>query len=490
MVLQWYNKLIYCGFGGLILSVIERIRLSDEAMLRQKEFSFRAGELLAKRYDYPPLCYVHSFGCQQNSSDGEKIKGMLAEIGYGFADSPENADLVIYNTCAIRENAEERVYGNVGALKPVKKRRPDMLIGLCGCMMQQHRVAEKIRQSYPYVDLVFGTHALYTLPELLYNRLSGRARQFSNADMDGEIVEGIPLARDGKIKANLPIMYGCDNFCTYCIVPYVRGRERSREPRDVLHEARELAAAGYREITLLGQNVNSYGKGLADPVDFSDLLREVNAVEGDFWVRFMTSHPKDCTQKLIDTIAQCPKVCNHIHLPVQSGSNRVLAAMNRRYTVESYLGLVDYARERIPGVTFSSDIIVGFPGETYEDFQQTLELVKRVRYTTLFTFIFSPRSGTRAAQMEDPIPAAEKSRWFQELLDLQSRIRGEQQEACVGKTLRVLVEGPGRTGEGYLSGRTVSNDIVEFTGPEEAVGNFADVKIARALNWALFGKIE
>ena len=462
--------------------------MDSELLIRQKAFAQKAKNLLAERYDHPPLAYVHTFGCQQNVSDGEKISGMLLEIGYGPADSPETADLVIYNTCAVRENAEDRVFGNVGALKPVKQKRQGMLIGLCGCMMQQQSAAEKIKQSYPYVDLVFGTHALHTLPELLYNRLSGQKRQFSIEDSPGEIIEGIPLQRDGAIKANLPVMYGCNNFCTYCIVPYVRGRERSRRPQDVLAEARQLVEMGYREITLLGQNVNSYGHTLDEQVDFSDLLREINRIDGDFILRFMTSHPKDCTHRLIDTIAACDKVCNHIHLPIQSGSNRVLNAMNRHYTVEEYLSLIGYARQAIPDVTFSSDIIVGFPGETREEFEQTVELVKRVRYTTLYTFIYSPRTGTKAASMDDPIPEAEKSRWLRELLDIQSAIREEQQNHCIGRTLRVLADGVGRSGAGWLSGRTVSNDIVEFQGPPEVIGSFVEVKIERALNWALFGK--
>ena len=467
----------------------EQAAASSAQIARQREFARQVQELLARRYDHPPAAFVHSFGCQQNQSDGEKLSGMLAEMGYGFTDSPSYADLVIYNTCAVRENAEDRVFGNVGALKKVKRARPGMLIGLCGCMMQQQAVADRIRASYPYVDLVFGTHALHTLPELLFRRLSGERRQFSVAPGDGEIIEGLPLRRDGAIKANLPIMYGCDNFCTYCIVPYVRGRERSRNPEDVLREAREISASGYREITLLGQNVNSYGKGLSEPVDFSDLLGRVDAVEGDFWLRFMTSHPKDCTKKLIDTIASSKKVCRHIHLPVQSGSDRVLAAMNRRYTAERYLELIDYAREAIPGVTFSSDIIVGFPGETREDFEETLALVRRVRYNTLYTFLFSPRTGTKAALMDDPVPAEEKSRWFRELLDAESEIRGEIQAGMVGRTVGGLAGGVGRSGGGWLSGRTESNDIVEFTGPRKAIGRFVNVKIERALNWALFGSL-
>ncbi len=460
------------------------------ALLRQMEYSRQVSELLAARYDHPPAAYVHSFGCQQNQSDGEKIAGMLAQMGYGFTDAPEQADLVIYNTCAVRENAEDRVFGNVGALKSAKKRRAGMLIGLCGCMMQQQAVADKIKKSYPYVDLVFGTHALHTLPELLYRRLLGENRQFSTENARGEIIEGVPLRRAGTIKANLPVMYGCDNFCTYCIVPYVRGRERSRNPEDVLSEARALVGQGYRELLLLGQNVNSYGKGLSEPVNFAALLRRVNEIEGDFWIRFMTSHPKDCTHELIDTIAACNKVCRHIHLPVQSGSDRVLAAMNRNYTAAHYLELIDYARAHIPGVTFSSDIIVGFPGETRADFEQTLELVRRVRFSALYTFIYSPRPGTRAAEMEDPTPAADKSLWLRELLDAESDIRSGMQAAAVGTTLRVLAEGEGRSGDGWLTGRTQGNDIVEFTAPRAVIGSFADVAIERAQNWALFGRLK
>lgn len=460
------------------------------ALLRQMEYSRQVRELLAARYDHPPMAYVHSFGCQQNQSDGEKIAGMLAQMGYGFTDAPEQADLVIYNTCAVRENAEDRVFGNVGALKSAKKRRAGMLIGLCGCMMQQQAIADKIKKSYPYVDLVFGTHALHTLPELLYRRLLGENRQFSTENARGEIIEGVPLRRSGSIKANLPVMYGCDNFCTYCIVPYVRGRERSRNPGDVLNEARALVGQGYRELLLLGQNVNSYGKGLSEPINFAALLRRVNEIKGDFWIRFMTSHPKDCTHELIDTIAACNKVCRHIHLPVQSGSDRILAAMNRHYTVAHYLELIDYARARIPGVTFSSDIIVGFPGETRADFEQTLELIKRVRFNALYTFIYSPRPGTKAAGMEDPTPAADKSLWLRELLDAESDIRSGMQADAVGTTLRVLAEGEGRSGDGWLTGRTQGNDIVEFMAPRAMIGSFVDVTIERAQNWALFGRLK
>ncbi len=482
--------MIIIGMGDESLSEQKIQAVSAQDLLVQQEYAARVKSLIMSRYPHPPLAFVHSFGCQQNQSDGEKIKGMLAEMGYGFTDETDHADFVIYNTCAVRENAQDRVFGNVGALKPIKQEKPNMLIGLCGCMMQQQSVSEKIKKSYPYVDLVFGTHALHLLPELLFHRLSGDKRQFSNEDCPGKIVEGLPLRRDGNIKANLPVTYGCDNFCSYCIVPYVRGRERSRKSADVLLEANDLVRQGYREITLLGQNVNSYGKGLSEQIDFSDLIRQINQIDGDFQIRFMTSHPKDCTKKLIDTIAECKKVCRHIHLPVQSGCNRILKVMNRNYTVESYLELIDYARKRIPNITFSSDIIVGFPGDSYDDFLETVELIKRVRYHTLYTFIYSPRGGTKAALMEDPVPVKEKSKWLRELLAVQDEIRGEVQNALIGKTIRVLADGEGRSGEGWISARSDSNDIVEFIGPKETIGCFVNVEIERALNWASFGKLK
>ena len=320
-----------------------------------------------------------------------------------------------YNTCAVREHAEAKVFGNVGALKKLKKSNPNLVIALCGCMVQQERVAEKFRQSYPYVDLLFGTHVLHRLPQMLYEVLSTHKRVFCRPEEPGNIAEGVPVKREGGVKAFLPVMYGCNNFCTYCIVPYVRGRERSRAPEDILREARELVNAGARDITLLGQNVNSYGLGEAHGVDFAALLRRINAIEGDFRIRFMTSHPKDCTHELLDAMAECEKVAKHLHLPFQSGSDRVLRAMNRHYTRGEYLSLIRYAREKMPGLSITSDVIVGFPGETYEEFRETLSLIREVGFTSLFTFIFSPRPGTPAAQMEDPVPREEKNRWFQEM---------------------------------------------------------------------------
>ena len=362
----------------------------------QKEYAGKVRELNSAR-ELPPIAHVHSFGCQQNVSDGEKIKGMLAMMGYGFSDSADGADLVLFNTCAVRENAEDRVFGNLGALKHNKKLKPDMLIGVCGCMVQQEHITERIKKSFPYVDMVFGTHVLHTLPQLIYEALTTHKRQISIPQMDGVIAEGIPLRRESKLKASIPIMYGCNNFCTYCIVPYVRGRERSRDPEEIVREAEQLVADGYKELLLLGQNVNSYGRGT--DVDFPELLRRINAIPGEFKISFMTSHPKDATHELIDTIAECEKVTRHFHLPVQSGSSRILKLMNRSYTREHYLELINYAKEHIPDVALTSDIIVGFPGETYEDFQETLSLIREVKYDSLFTFIYSPRKGTKAAEM-------------------------------------------------------------------------------------------
>ena len=410
-------------------------------------------------------------------------------MGYGFTDRPEEARLVLFNTCAVRENAEDRVLGNVGALKAYKAANPELIIALCGCMMQQPHMAEKVKKSYPYVDLVFGTHVAHMFPELLYTCLSEGKRVFNLSEESAPMAEGLPVLRDNDLKAWLPIMNGCDNFCSYCIVPYVRGREKSRPSKEIIREATELVAAGYKEITLLGQNVNSYGKGLEEQINFAGLLHQVNAIPGDFRIRFMTSHPKDCTHELIDAIAACKKVCNHIHLPVQCGNNRVLREMNRHYTVEEYLELAAYAHQKMPDVTFTSDIIVGFPGESYEEFQDTLELVRKMRFSALYTFIYSRRSGTRAAQMPDPVSGEEKGRWFQELLDLQEKIGLEEHEAMVGGLYRVLVDGVGKTGEGYLTGRTESNVIVDFKAPKEIIGQFVQVRVTKARNWLVLGEL-
>ena len=365
---------------------------------------------------------MHTYGCQGNVADSEHTKGMLVEMGYELCNAPEEADIIIYNTCAIREHAEDRVFGNVGALKRLKSENPNLIIALCGCMVQQPHITEKLKESYPFVSLIFGTHVLHRLPELLSKVLCSGKRVFCIDNSDGVIAEGMPNFRDSGENAWLPIMYGCNNFCTYCIVPYVRGRERSRDIKTVLFEAKQLINQGYKKLTLLGQNVNSYGKDSETGVDFSELLKRIDAIEGDFTFDFMTSHPRDCSERLIDTLASSKHFCGHLHLPVQSGNNRILKEMNRHYTRERYLELVHYAKEKMPDIDLTTDIIVGFPGETYEEFLDTVSLVKEVEYGSMFTFIFSPRNGTRAASMPDPVPKAEKSRWFSELLKVQEEI--------------------------------------------------------------------
>ncbi len=470
------------------MMIDSKITFSEKELQIQQEYEKQVALLLQERYDFLPLAYVHSFGCQQSVADGEKLKGMLAEMGYGFTDDTAQAQIILFNTCAVRENAEERVFGNIGELKHLKRQREDLIIGICGCMTQQQHIADKIRKSYPYVDLILGTHALPMLPQYLLEILNGKKRVSDLRESDGGIAEGLPVQREDGIKAWLPIMYGCNNFCTYCIVPYVRGRERSRTPDMILQEVSDLVQQGYKEITLLGQNVNSYGKGLEEKINFSGLLRKINAVPGDFRIRFMTSHPKDCTPELLDTIAECEKVCNHLHLPVQSGSNKILQQMNRKYTVEHYLELIDYARKKNPGISFTSDIIVGFPGERYEDFLMTMDLIKKVRFTNLYQFIYSRRSGTKAAEMEDPIPAEDKSLWFRELLAEQTAISAQVHQGMVGKRVRVLADGIGKRGEGWLAGRTDENLIVEWPGDKTQIGQFVTVEIARATNCALIGE--
>ena len=452
------------------------------------EHNNAAAELVKLAYDTPPLAFVHSYGCQQNVNDGERIKGVLMDIGYGLCDKPEDADLILFNTCAVREHAEQRVFGNVGALKGLKEKKHGLIIGLCGCMANQKHVVEKLRQSYPYVDLVFGVDGIDTLPQLIAQKLQKHKRVLMEPAQRPVIVENIPIRRESEFRAWLPIMYGCDNFCTYCIVPYVRGREKSRKPGDILAEFKSLVEAGYKEITLLGQNVNSYGKGLEEQVDFSDLLNLLCTVPGDYHIRFMTSHPKDASFKLIDTIAAQPKICKHLHLPVQCGSDRLLVQMNRHYTVEHYLELIEYARKKVPGITFSSDIIVGFPGETEEDFQKTLELVQKVGYMQLFTFIYSKRTGTKAADMPDPTPRKEKTDRMTRLFKVQDDIAMALVKAQVGQTVRVLVEGYGRN-EGTLSGRLDNNLTVEFKADPALMGSYAMVRLTGARATVLLGEL-
>lgn len=453
---------------------------NSELILNMQAYAARVREILPTLYDHTPLACINTYGCQQNVSDSEKIKGIMESMGYELTEDYKQADFVLFNTCAVRGHAEDRVLGNVGRMKQQKKDKNGVLVAVCGCMAQQQIVCDKIRKSYPYVDMVFGTHHLQNLPEYVYKRLTGSGRIFDISDDFNEVVEGLPIHRDGKIKGWLPIMHGCDNFCTYCIVPYVRGREKSRRLEDIIAEAKEMIAAGFKEIMLLGQNVNSYGKGLDCDINFAKLLRQINALEGDFRIRFMTSHPKDCTTELLDAVAECEKVEKHLHLPFQSGSDRILKQMNRRYDSTAYLNLISEAKKRIKGATFTSDIIVGFPGETYEDFTETLRVVKEVGFQALFTFIYSPRNGTPAASMPDPVSREEKGVWFSELLAVQEEISKRNYASLVGTTHRVLCEEI--IGEGRLSGKTIAAVDIEFDGDETLLGEFVEVKITEFTN--------
>ena len=462
--------------------------IAEEQVAQQLRYCREVAQLTAQ-WPQRPLAYVDTYGCQQNEADSERIRGYLSQMGYGFTDDPEQARIIVINTCAIREHAEQRVFGNVGALVHTKRRHPEQLLCLCGCMMQEPHVAEKIRQSYRHVDLVFGPHALWKFPEMVHSLLTQRGRIFSIADEAGSIAEGIPLVRQDKVKAWVSIMYGCNNFCSYCIVPYVRGRERSRRPEDILAEVRSLAEQGYKDITLLGQNVNSYGKDLAEPMDFADLLEQVNAIPGEFLIRFMTSHPKDATHKLFETMARCEKIAPVLHLPVQAGSDRVLKVMNRRHTIAQYLDKIRDLRSLIPDIVLTSDIIVGFPGETTPEFEETLKVLEEVRYDALFTFIYSPRVGTPAASMDDPMSREEKLANFNRLTALQDSISEEKHAAYIGKTVRCLLDGLSDDSRYDLTARTPGNRLVRVVGDPKALGQFRDVKITDANKWSLFGAL-
>ena len=463
-------------------------RINDTLPDNQISCLSMLNDILQERYNTEsPKAFVHTYGCQQNVADSEKLKGMLIKAGCTLTENKEEADIIIFNTCAVREHAEDRVFGNVGALKALKRKKPSLLIALCGCMMEQEHIAQRIYKSFPYVGLVFGTHVIHRFPELLFNAVTTGKRHIERGYDDGKIYEDIPIHRDGSFKGWLPIMYGCDNFCTYCIVPYVRGRERSRKPDDIINEAEAIVKAGYKEITLLGQNVNSYGKGLPEGISFAELLRRVGSIEGDFRISFMTSHPKDASRELIDVIAENPKISTHLHLPFQSGSDRILRLMNRRYTVEKYLDIVSYAKSRIPDVDLTSDVIVGFPGETYEDFKQTLSLIREVEFTSLFTFIYSPRVGTPAAKLDDPVSHAQKAEWMGELLKTQEEISAKRTASMVGRTYRVLIEEQAR--EGILNARTHGGVVVEVEGGPDLIGSFREAKITQARNFILRGRL-
>lgn len=434
------------------------------------------------------MAYVHTFGCQLNFSEGEKIKGLLAQMGYGLTNAPDNADIIIFNTCAVRENAEDRVFGQIGAIKRFKRSNPNLIIGLSGCMAQEKHICDKIKKSYPYVDIVFGTSAMDKFPKLLLDVLNGKKHAFDTTEYGDIIDESFNQVRDSNIFASVPIMYGCNNFCTYCIVPYVRGRERSRRSDTIVNEVTQLVRQGYKEIMLLGQNVNSYGNDLKDEISFPQLLRKINAIDGDFIIRFMSSHPKDATKELIDTIFECDKVGKHLHLPVQCGSNSILKVMNRRYTVEKYLETVDYARSKCPDFSLTTDIIIGFPNETDEDFQATVDLIKRVKYDNIYSFIYSKRTGTKASLIDDKISDEEKGKRMRDFLAVQRDITDKSYKRFIGRTLRVLVSGEGKA-EGTLTGKSSEYIIVEFVGDKSLIGQFVNVKVTQSRNWSVFGEL-
>ncbi|MBQ9113115.1 MAG: tRNA (N6-isopentenyl adenosine(37)-C2)-methylthiotransferase MiaB [Clostridia bacterium] len=450
----------------------------------------RAGNMAFEReLGFKPPVFVLTLGCQQNESDSEKLAGMAEKMGYAVTDKPEDAYLIIVNTCAIREHAEKRALSLVGQYKHIKAKRPELIIAMCGCMVVQEHRAESIKRSYPYVDLLFGTSDIHRFPEFLCEKFKRGRRVLRPCEPEQVVAEDMPVRRESTYRAWVSAMYGCNNFCSYCIVPYVRGRERSRKKEEIVREVSGLVAQGYRDITLLGQNVNSYGKDMGADYDFADLLAELDTIEGDHWLHFMTSHPKDATRKLIDVMAAGTHIAHHFHLPMQSGSDSVLKAMNRRYGFDKYIGIVDYIREKMPDATITSDIIVGFPGETEEDFEATLSALRRARFDMIFSFIYSPRKGTPAAEMEQ-IPDTVKSERFERLLAVQNEISLASNKLFEGKTLRVLCDGESKNNPEVINGRTEGGKIVFFDGDEGLKGQFLNIEIERGDTFALYGKIK
>ncbi len=432
---------------------------------------------------------VVTYGCAQNETDSDKLYGMLLEMGYVRGDNGKTADLVIYNTCSVRENAEVKVYGKIGTFKQIKKKRPDMVLGVCGCLMQQPHASERIKKTFPFVDMVFGTHVIHQFPQLLHQVLMDQERVFSVESIDGVIAEGVPVVYEKSYKAAIPIMYGCNNFCTYCVVPYTRGRERSRKSKDILSEIRALIKNGLKEVTLLGQNVNSYGKDLENDLDFPELLEAICAMDAIKRVRFVTSHPKDLTDKLIRVMAENKKICNSLHLPFQAGNNRVLKEMNRRYTREDYLELVSKIRQAVPDIALTSDVIVGFPGETEEEFYDTLSLIREVRFDNLFTFIYSPRKGTKAALMDDPRTYEEKLKNFNELLEVQTEICHQANEAYLNRVYEIIDEGLSKNNPLMRQGRTTTNKVINYRATSPVCeGDFVSVKVTEVMSWSLCGE--
>jgi tRNA-2-methylthio-N6-dimethylallyladenosine synthase len=458
-------------------------KINKKAITTENIEAYEASKLTHRLY------HIETWGCQMNEEDSQKLAGMLKNLGYTEANNRDEANLIIFNTCAVRENPEHKVYGNLGLLKAMKKQKPDLIIAVGGCMMQQAGMAEKIKKSYPFVDIIFGTFNIHRFPELLNNVIQSSTGIVEIWEKEGEIIEDIPIKHTSEVKAYVTIMYGCNNFCTYCIVPYTRGRERSRTPQSIIDEIINLANKGYKEITLLGQNVNSYGKDLED-MSFGKLLRSINDIEKIERVRFMTSHPKDLNDEVIHAIRDCRKLCEHIHLPVQSGSSRILKAMNRRYTKEQYLELVEKIKMNIPGVALTTDLIVGFPGETEEDFLETLDIVSKVEFESIYTFIYSLRKGTPAAELGEQIPEEVKGERFRRLLELVNKIGEKKTREYMDKTVEVLVEETSKLDEYLLSGRTRTGKLVYFSGGDISLkGKIVKVKVIKTQMYTLVGEL-
>ncbi len=466
--------------------------IDKKEMMRVAEFY----DILRKRntefeaeFGRRPRALVETHGCQQNENDSERLRAMLKIADYDFAEDINDADLVVFNTCAVRENAEDKIFGRIGILKHIKESKRHLMIVLCGCMVQQAHIVEKIKKTHRQVDLVFGPHELYRFPELLEKAYNSKRTHIATAPSDGVIAEDIPVLREDKHKAWISVMYGCNNFCTYCVVPYVRGAQRSRKPECIIAEIRDLAKSGVSEITLLGQNVNSYGKDLDEKIDFADLIEMVNGIDAIKRIRFMTSHPKDFGDKLIDKMANCEKVCPQLHLPFQSGSNRVLSDMNRRYSREEYLEKLNKAKARIPNLALTTDIIVGFPTERQEDFEDTISLLKEAEFDMIFSFIYSKRVGTPAAEMKSVLTDEQIHKNFEHMLSVQNEISRQKNEAYVGRICEVLTDGESKTDNNMLTGRTDTGKIVNFKGDKSLFGKYVNVKITKAQTWSLYGEI-
>lgn len=490
---------------------MKKFTINDTYEIAQFEYCMKMKKILSSFYKFRvPKAFVRTYGCQQNVSDSEKYKGMLLDMGFELTDNKESADVVMFNTCAIRENAENKAFGNLGWIKSLKKSNPNLFVALCGCMTEQESVIAKIKTVHPFVDLVFGTHSIHKFPQIFHEAFAKYREKKRKAlyiiEKQDIVPEKLPIHRDSKLKAFVSVMYGCNNFCSYCIVPYVRGRERSRSPEKIIAEFKSLIDSGYKDITLLGQNVNSYGKGLENSITFPDLLRELDSFDGEYKIRFMTSHPKDATKELFDVIANSRHIAHHIHLPVQCGSDRILELMNRKYTVNDYLEKVSYAKSKIPDLVLTSDIIVGFPGETYDDFRLTVELLKKVRFSSVFTFIYSQRSGTPAARLPDLISKEEKTKWLLELLDEQKEISKSVSEGMIGKKVRVLAESLDESSDKSFGeigdDKTVTmlcrtdGDMIVTVMPnngsdisKELIGKFVDVEITGCKNESLTGTL-